>query len=342
MRTQEKINMFGFLFCGFVIFIATETVLNKYSEYILPSEHYLKKSIDCFEKIQDEINIIFLGHSQVYYGINPAYIKLSNKYKVHNFAFVSEPIETNYYKLSYYLQKRGLKNLKLVVIDASSIINEATLNTVFEYSRYYNYLDILFNHRYNLFLTAMVSKSNIIRLKPIITNINFSFSTSSLRYFIDNEHLLDNGYCKREYSFTESQFKSEIQNYIKWDQEEKLYPDPIKLRYLNRLISTLHNRKINVIFILPPVPTLHLCQRGQYNSLITNHKKHDFCKLKIQQILKNIYPDIPVFNYNDPNKSIGFTLQHFSDRGHLNYRGSKLLSTKISNDLELYFKNTNN
>lgn len=342
MNRKEKINLIGFLFCGFMLLLFVELILGKYSTTIIPQEYYCEKSIDYFEKNDSNIDIIFLGQSQSYYGINPQYVKLMNKYKAYNFSFASEPIETTYYKLLYYMQNRYLKNLKLVIIDISgNILNPSNLNTDFKYSRFYNYLDILFNHDFYMFLKAIMSYSNIVRLRPYLTDFRFTFSTTALNEFIKREHLLENGYCRRDYYLTEYVLKNDIKNYERayknGDYKNGYVPNPIKIKYLNRLVSIFTKKRINVIFIITPTPAIFLGQHGKYYSLVKDAERFDFYELKTEQTVKKLFPQISVFNYNNPIKSNDFTLEMFSDAGHLNFNGSKLLATKISKDLDLYF-----
>ena len=330
MNKQEKLNCIGFLFCGLVIFLFIDYIFDRYSMNIVPQDYFLKQSIESFEKKCKTIDIVFLGGSSSYYGINPKYINLRNNYKSHNFAFASEPPITTYYKLLYYLQKGYLTNLKLVVIDVTHYpFSSDNTNTLFKYYRFYNYSDILVTAGVPLFLQFICNASNAVRLQPYLTDFRFPFSSTSLDAMIETEHVLENGYCRRDFSYALVHFKNGLKNLIKEGQNNHV-PNTMTLKYLNKLVTMLNAKGIRIVFIMTPDT------RILYDAHCVN--KYDWCELKRERVIKQLYKNITIFNYASPTKSRGFTLKMFSDVGHLNFTGSKLLSTKISRDLNRYFK----
>jgi len=303
----------------------------------MPSEVNLNKSLSNFESQSNNIEILFLGHSYPYYGINPDCVDTLIKYKSHNFAFANEQIRSTFYKITSYLNQDKLNKLKLVVINLSqsSLFGQtSTLSTSYAYGRYYDFFDIG-RHNADFLLPSIYSLSALYRVKmekeAVVKNIWHGYH--------ENEIILKNGYSRRDYILSDETFKNETNTFIQWETEKDFTLNYTSINYLKRLLAELKDRNIKVIFIIMPTPVLFLSDAdiAKAQSL---KKDIDFKEHKTVRIIKGLFPDIPVYNYFDDAN--GLSLNMFSDRGHFNDKGAKCFSAKLAYDLEQYLSKTGN
>ena len=131
-----------------VLFIAVliESVFHKFR--LTNFDIALSKSINNFEEVSDDIEVLFLGDSRTFYGINP--ITINSKLKTQNFSFPSEPIQTTYWKMKYYFDNEMLDSLKLayILIDEEMLTGDSRigLQTVYDYSKLRQQIKSAFSH----------------------------------------------------------------------------------------------------------------------------------------------------------------------------------------------------
>lgn len=296
----------------------------------LQTEVNARKSITLFESISSNVDVLFVGNSYSYYGINPAYIALPEGLTSHNFSFAGEGIGDTFYKLSYYLRRQKLGELKLVVINVTNFYffgPANAFNSAFPYGRYYDLTDIARSNPAFL-RSAVFSSFSMYRLsvqaKSLIGNLLFGSQAG--------ESLQLNGYSRREHAFSEAALNAEIETYLQWEAQKDYTPDPVLLDYYNKLLRELKQRNIDVIFVIVPMPVMFLPRVTvpdvQKRIRIVGR---DIIEVRTEGAIKKLYPEIPV--YNHLRESGDYSLDMFSDRGHLNYRGAAVFSENLGRDI---------
>ena len=89
-------------------------ILGLSSEYILrkiPNDYLLKKEF--LDNNSDSIEVLFLGSSHAFYGVNPAYLSLNS----FNAAIVSQTLDYDFEILKKY--RNNWSNLECIVIPIS-------------------------------------------------------------------------------------------------------------------------------------------------------------------------------------------------------------------------------
>lgn len=314
--------------------ILIESICRIYLVDLLPSEINCNKSIYNFESKCGNMDVLFLGHSFPYYGIDPDYVILENGLSSHNYSFSGEKIATTYYKIMYYLSKNKLPNLKLVVINIgySNLFEPAcTINSEYPYNKFYNYLDIIRTNPTNIFpsiLNSLALYRVALQSDTVIKNLFFGF--------LQKESIQNNGYSRRDYLLSEALFNTEINNYIKADKERDYKINPRSVNYINKLLFELQSRNIKVIFVKMPTSAVLLAS-GNNNFSKYSIENTDILELKTEMFIKNLYPEIPLYNYL--KYSTDLSIEAFSDGGHLNHKGAMLFSKKLAIDINKYLKN---
>jgi ABC-type microcin C transport system permease subunit YejB len=98
----------GFLLVTAVLFAGVELVVRDHAERISASDREMGRSRTAFERRRTDVEILALGDSRVYHGVDPQFIHP----KAHNFGFPSEPIQSTYWKMKYYLERGDLPRLR--------------------------------------------------------------------------------------------------------------------------------------------------------------------------------------------------------------------------------------
>ncbi len=306
-----------------VCFIVLEIFLMFNSQNFFIKDYQLQNSIKNFEVRKNEIELLFLGASGVYAGVNPDNIKINN-FKVHNFGFPSESIQTTYYKIIHYLNNNDLKKLKLVAIEIRKgylyETNKLSVTKDLNYSQFYDLSDILLVNGLKEALSVLLHKSNIFRLRKDFIN------QFKINMVIKEERIEKNGYAFRKNQINRKYLKEQtnfLLNLAKRGLDTKCHPIPIY--YYKNLIELLQEKGIHVVLIqLPGAGTI---LDNEQNSGL-----YDLSEEKIYPVIENYFSDIPFFNYSSTDNK--WTINDFSDRGHLNYIGAKKLGKFIENDLK--------
>jgi hypothetical protein len=286
-------------------------------QYLTPiNDISLYKSIHYFENNKDSIKIIFLGDSQVYYGINPDCI--SSMKNIHNFGFPSEPIQTTYWKIKYYLDTHSLKKLQLAIINADydnfTSEERVGINTLYDYYKYYNYYfrDIIKYMGYREIIYLIGHRIDIFRWRSYFVTLIMNKFKPPL-----NEQIMPSGYCERKYSRVDKIQSIEAIN--KYDKD----PNQSIVMFYNKLINLFREHGIEIIFIKMPNHVKILSQ-GEIDLKYENEE------LITENIIKTKLQAIKLLNYNS---RFNWRVEHFSDKGHLNSKGACILGELIKEDL---------
>lgn len=317
--------------------IVAEMVSRLFLVNFLQSEVNAGKSIESFEAGASRDDVLFLGNSYSFYGIDPDRVRLRNGLISHNFSFAGEGVGDTYYKLAYYLRRQRLRKLKLVVINVDNYNffgPAAPLNTAYPYGRFYDIPDI-YRTVPAFAKPALLSKLSLYRVsrqaKTLIGN----------RLFVSPvlERIQPSGYSRRDYGMSAASLSAETAAYLDLERVKVFAINPALFGYYKKLVSEFRKRNIAVIFIIVPTPAMFLPKAAQAGLLAENPAdKRDFLEEKTAAGISRLFPGIPVYNYQ--KDSTGFSIDMFSDRGHLNYKGAGVFSEKLAADVNSYLDST--
>lgn len=269
----------------------------------IPNEYSMKREF--LDKNASEINILILGSSHAYRGINPEYF--SNK-TAFNAAMFSQSLDYDFKILENY--KNGFDNLNTLIIPISYPTLYTNLEMGIEnwriknYNIYYDFSDEWkLSNSTEIFNSTL--KKNLFRIKD---------------YYILKKNHIQMGYLGWEgithratkLELEETGIEAATRHTI--DTREVLNDN---LNYLNKIISLASEKKWKIILVIPPAydtyrdnlsenqlgHTINLCENI---SIENSHVK----------FLNLLYS--PLFNKSD-----------FYDADHLNTEGAKKLSVLI-------------
>ena len=232
-------RIFLFLLPFFVFSIVLEYFLRS-----IPNDYSYKKNF--LDKYTDYIEILFLGSSHTYYGINPYFIE--------GFAFnashVSQTIDLDYKIISFYSNR--FNNLSFIVLSVdyftlfSRIADDIESWRVKNYNIYYSF-NLSKNIKYNYEMLSFDLKTNLNRITSYYLNGKDNLTCSKLGYgniektkfdLITTGKTAADRHTKinKEY-FNES--VNIIDNIIKYAKSEKivviLYSSPAFFTYVENL-----------------------------------------------------------------------------------------------------------
>lgn len=318
-----------FLLFNLLLLGLCEWALSTHARELFVEDASLAESFRYFESASKDIDIIFLGNSVAYNGIDPDSIRISG-YKAYNFAFNSEPIGTTYYKMKYYLDRGHLPRLKVAVVSMlySSLIVEYPINTFYDYSKYHDYADIVKTNNFKTISNAFLNRVHLIRTHSfLINNLARKLLLRNKGQDLSNQlggKLLPNGFFYGTAEFTQKDLERERPNVLVPELEK---PHQDEMFYLKRLIELFREHQIKVVFLQIPAPVFLLAGQEE----LAKNKDYDLFGQKIQAVLKDNFPDVPTLNYY--KLDMGWKLDFFRDRGHLNARGAEFLGQHLTNDL---------
>lgn len=318
------INIAFFILLVVCAFLCCEIIFREFIKYDI--DEHIEASILNFEEKSNKINYIFLGDSEVYYGIDPKYIQLEN---AHNFSFPSEPIQTTYWKVKYYFEQKKLKNLKTVFLlfekRMINDINRIGLRTILDYSKYYNYYfdDIISQmHLRDKFHFWLELNFDIIRLKPSYKK-KVTQGLENLNKNIYSEVLEKTGYSMRDYALKVDIFENmKSEQIIERKRTINTPENDSPLKYYRKLIELFETNNVKIIFFNMPDISILL---------------NDIDELQIKGIFdeviaKEYFPKIPFINCRV--KPELWELNDFSDGDHLNAKGAKKIAEVFNKEIK--------
>jgi hypothetical protein len=271
---------------------------------------YSQKRTD-FEDQLNDIQVLVLGQSHSFHGINPQYFSL----KGFNLANASQTVYYDKALTLHYLDQMPKLKLVIIPIDYNSLYTQLYDSKesfrCFFYSKYWNiqspgvkYFD---SRRF----------SNLMRYTPEKT---WDFITAGFKVNLA-EGLASNGYLRydtvdNDENISELQGIKRVELYRRMMKEE--HYDEIA-GMLNDLISTLRQRNINVAIVTTPVyqTFAHNCEPQVLENNIATIRT-----------LCSTYNCRYIDYFTDPR----FTKRDFYDNDHLNFIGAEKFSRILDHD----------
>ena len=267
----------------------------------IPNDYSLKR--DLLSKNSQEIEVLFLGNSHAYRGVNPKYISL----KSFNAAYVSQSIDLDYDLMKKVMPKAN--KLKYIVIPISYSSLFGNLKSGKEKWRLKNYCIY-----YNICNSANISnyfealsfktKTNVNRL------YNFYYKKINSVTSDDNGYGINIGTKELEKSGYNAAKRHTKKNFnLFWPNLKTIY----------KIISFAKENKLKVIFYTPPA----------YKSY-RNHLNPKQLKLTFNTLNRISSNETSVY-YKNYLSDTDFVTEDFYNADHLNNSGAKKLSLKLNN-----------
>lgn len=267
----------------------------------IPNDYIIKN--ESLKEHSNNIQVLFLGSSHAYRGINPEYISFPS----YNAAYISQSIDLDYEIIMKY--KNEFSNIKYIVLPISYFTLFGNLSNGKESWREKNYC---------IYYDICSSKDIKNHFEILSSNLKTNIEKFSI-YYINKKSIITtdiNGYgvFKGTSDLNESG-KEAAKRHTK--ENFSLYETNLSL--LNKIINYSENKKIDLILYTPPA----------YIAYRDNLKKKQL-DLTISTIEHLARKESNVF-YLNFLESNDFTSKDFYNADHLNEVGAKKLTLKINN-----------
>lgn len=269
---------------------------------------------------EEQIDVLFLGASHVYRGIDPEYIDQSLGVRSYNAGSSNQRPEDSYYLLKEILNETEVKT---IVYDINYVMFQQHLNdpTI----RTHILLDY-FKPSMNKVLYAEDVLKNPIYSNTVVSNvIRYKEGWKMPRQMLVNlsMHLTDNRYKTLDYSYAERETEkyagrgfvysypimdSELADSVPWEEETISWR---QVEYLDRIVSLCEERGVALQFISIPVYENYLRQEPRYQEI------YEFFQKKADEA------GITYVDFNlDENCTVKTEKQYYQDASHLNGKGA--------------------
>ena len=269
----------------------------------IPNDYSYKRNY--LDKNADKVQVLILGSSHTYYGINPAFIH----YNSFNAAYVSQTLNIDWAILKKYDDKWNALKYIIIPIDYTSLFESLDLGVEKWRMRDYDvYSDISITNDFsNHFATLGNPKINLERFYNFYTNRNYSEITCSTSGFGTAYK-----YIHRERNLDSS---SKIAAERHLATNDNCYQQNIAT--LNLIIGFAKKKNIKLIFITCPAYDAYtnLLDSKQLTNVIT-------CMNNFSRVNTNV-------SYHNFLKDSLFSANDFFDADHLNDSGAKKFTIMI-------------
>jgi hypothetical protein len=267
----------------------------------IPNDYSYKKNY--LDENSNSIEVLFLGSSHTYFGVNPQYIQ-ENSF---NASHVAQTIDYDYNIIKKYASNWRQLKLIAIPIDYSTLFSSVTNGS--QSWRVKNY-----NIYYDIKLTEIISDNfEILNTKP-----NLIFKRLYIYYFKNNPEIscskLGHSSTKKQNDNLEEEGLVAAKRHTHIDKKELKKNTAI----LKRIIAFGNKHNIQVLLYTTPAYNTYVKNLNQLQLDITNET--------IQQIIRN---EKNCFYYDFLEDS-NFIASDYMDSDHLNENGAKKLSTKLN------------
>jgi len=287
-------------------------VVMEYSLRQIPNDYVHKKNY--LDKHAGEIQILFLGSSEVYFGLNPVYFPPNT----FNASHISQSLDLNLAILNKY--QNQFDSLKIIVLPISYFTLFNNLESSEEswrlknYTLYYgmegkslkNYSELLSN-KFSINLRRLYEY--YFQNKSEITGSKLGWGTT-----FKSENAVDlqesGKIAAQRHTFSN----------IFSEKTVKIFEENLKI--LNSFSAFCNQRKIKLIFLAPPA---YYTYRENLNAEQLNKTVET-----MNDFVRN-HPNTYYFNWmDDPD----FVAKDFFDANHLNEIGAEKLSKKLTREID--------
>lgn len=310
---MKKFLINSLQFCGLLMVLMISINLFQ-STYNYEPPHYKMQ----YEAVkQDSYNGIILGTSHATHGIRPSILDETG---INFYNFSLNGANSDFYIdwLSDFFFRYDKKlDYCIIAVDNYFLAGNAwrKLENDSEYIPFNAYMSLAVNPKYSL-KDLITNRYPLIKhRKRIVKSLQLNKGDSN--YIIKE---FDRGFIPYEIPVNESYYQRDNRNDVKITSEQKM-------AFL-KLINLISTECRNIIFVMPPEYDI---EKSEFQSL----------NLFMNEISAN--RKIPFFNFNDDLSNPDFSvMENFSDRVHMNSRGSELFSRELQTVIKNYITESTN
>ncbi len=281
------------------------------------------RTVKGFEAQKDQVQILFLGQSDMKYAIIPK----AMPYKSYNFAEFGENYIGLYLKLKHYIDE--MPRLRLVVLPLpleSFATGRARWIEKNYFPQYFSYGYVTredFKELYKI-MGFDVVRPKTASLSPMLDKMQVRIFWKNIRKFIRNKRIeiskIEDGYF---YStpFSGVKEKHAIEKVHDYFREENDF-DKDLLSYFEKILILCHDRKVKVVTLTLPVTDHFLKYAEKYVSKADLYEK----------VLLNPKLSPYIFKHIDCLELYAKDHSLFIDVDHLNEKGAILFSQRIARE----------
>jgi len=319
MKFDLKIVAKG-IFIAFCIFIAVLLLVEVADRTLFRSKSIFGRTVKDFEKQKGEIQILFLGQSDMKRAVIPEVMP----FKAYNFAELGESFIETYYKFKYYVE--GMPSLKVVVLPLP-LGSFSSFRTNRIGTNYYSYGYISYRDLLELY---PIKGSRVIRQKlasysPVLDPGQLRTFWKNFRRLIKKKpieraviqegyHLLTIKGIVNERMATRS-----IQRHF---QGHNIF-DKDLLLYFEKILILCNQRGIKVVTLMTPMTDYYIKHAEKYITQAALYEK----VFNHPRFSPYIYKHLDYLDLYAKDHTL------FVDGDHLNHEGATLFSKRIALEL---------
>ncbi|MGF1556905.1 hypothetical protein [Paucihalobacter sp.] len=294
-------HFFIFLLPIVIVFIGMEFLLRN-----IPNSYQFKA--DFMQKNAQDIEVLILGNSHSFYGVNPKYLEDS----AFNLSHVSQSLEVDLATLRAYLPE--MKQLKKIVLRLSydtlfEVLSET--DESWRYKDYRLYTDVDLNYKITHYSEVLS-----VSLKENIKRLN--------NFYVKNIDALNcnvYGWGNDASSVLSKDLISTGPKVAKKHTAETNFFLSQNLKSLNDIIELCQQNSIEVILVTFPC----------YNSYTENLNEYQLkTTIETGENMDRVFKNCTYLNFMNDDR---FKAEHFFDADHLNDKGAKLFSEILNTQL---------
>jgi hypothetical protein len=286
------------------------------------------RTVKGFEEQKDQIQILFLGQSDIKYAIIPK----AMPYKSYNLAEGGENFIATYYKLKYYIDKTP--HLKIVVLPLHLASFSTTrlewvkgkyFHKYFSYG-YITYADLWELYKIMGFRVVLKKFESILpvpdrkQLKTFWQNVGNLIRNKP----IERSEIYDGYYKASGSSFTEKLAMETAQH--RFRKKHKFDKDV--LSYFEKILILCHERGVKVVTLTTPVTDYYIKHADKYITQEAFYEK----VLRDPRFSPYIYRHLDYLDLYAKDHAL------FYDVDHLNFGGATTFSRQVASDLSKIFE----
>jgi hypothetical protein len=288
-------------------------------------ESIFARTVKGFEEQKDQIQILFLGQSDIKHAIIPK----AMPYKSYNFAEMAETFIGTYFKLKYYIDKTPQLKIIVLPLHFSSFSTARSKGLKDEHLiKYFSYGYITYQDLKELYkiMGFKVVRLKLASLSPWLDRGRMKVFFENARKWIRNKPLRTSEIYDG-YFFTTSSFVNEehaeqtIQRHFGRNQRNDFDKD--LLSYFEKILILCHKRGIKVVTLTIPMTDIYIKLAEKYitqealcEKVFTNPRFSPY-----------IYRHLDYLDLYAKDHALFFNLDH------LNYKGATVFSERMASDV---------
>jgi hypothetical protein len=319
MKFDLRIVLKGVLI-ALCIFVAILLLGEATDRILFRPKSIFGRTVKDFERQKGEIQILFLGQSDIKRAIIPE----AMSFKAYNFAELGESFIETYFKLKYYIDE--MPSLKVVVL-ALPLTSFSSFRTNRINTRYYSYGYISFRDLWELYQIKgpFVIGQKLVSLSPILDPGQLRAFWKNVRRLIKKQPIeravIQEGYHLLTIKGIVNE-RMAIRSIQRHFQGHNIY-DKDLLLYFEKILTLCYERGIKVVTLTAPMTDYYIRHAEKYITKADLYEKV-FTNPKFSSY---IYKHLDYLDLYAKDRAL------FIDEDHLNHEGAILFSKQIASEL---------